>query len=630
MFPKKMAVFILCVMCTAVTISTAADSAKQAVDELIERFWQWRIKEYPLFATGIGEHEFNDRVESLTLATFDRRKLEIDAFLRDIKSIDPNLLAPKDKMNYEVLQNTLLTYTQGHKYKEFTYNAINFLEGPQKGHNSLLSLTPFNTVNDFLTFLKRMSAIAQQIKETQDLLEEAVKVKKTMHAVSIKLVPGQIQKILAIQPTSFYLYTPFNKTLDALTMVNSTYKEQLRMKAKGIIRNEIYGAFRNLSEYISQKYLSNTRNGYGVSSLPGGAEYYEAALKWHLSTDMTPDKVHELGHSEVARIAAEMHKIMEGVQFKGTIKEFINHLKEQPRFFLKTKEDLLNEYRNIIFNRTKQTLPKVFHKEDIPNLPLIVKASESPDEPGGMYYDVSADGKVPGVFVANVFQPDKRPTFDMLALCLHEADPGHHMQISVMLLADLPKFRKFVDYRNYYAVPFQFPFGTSYTEGWGLYAEYLGKELGLYEYPYELFGRYVSEMFRACRLVVDTGLHYKNWTRQEAINYLSDRLTDPLHQIEVEIDRYITWPGQACAYKVGELQILKMRRRAEQALGDKFNVKDFHNIVLKGGSLSLDILHASVNSWIEKTTSSAHRMRQSTFVLLLTTLFMNATHHSLF
>ncbi len=312
---------------------------------------------------------------------------------------------------------------------------------------------------------------------------------------------------------------------------------------------------------------------------------------------MDPQEVHDLGKREVARIWSNMEKVKNEVNFNGTLQEFFQHMRDNKSFYNDSKEHLLKEYRDIVFNHINPKLHKIFSK--FPEKDVQVR--ESPvNDVKGMYVRPSTDGSRPGVFFVNLNSPEERPRFTMVAFSLHEANPGHHFQRSRGIAADFPRFRKEMDSRHYQGPPVLFPEYTSYCEGWALYSEYLGEEIGAYRDQYDLFGRYLEEIHRAARLVVDTGIHVFGWSRQQAIDYMMDNTCDPREQIEIEIDRYITWPGQACGYKIGEIKIKELRKKSEEILMDKFDVKEFHEVMLRNGALPHRLLDKVVTDWINE------------------------------
>lgn len=367
-------------------------------------------------------------------------------------------------------------------------------------------------------------------------------------------------------------------------------------KAKTAV-TKIIAKYRDLKEYLNQTYFRHLRPNFGVNSWDNGTEFYKACLRWHLSLDITPEEVHEKGLKEVERISSEMKKIMVKLQHQGSVKEFFTNVRQNPQFYLQSGQEIIKWYKDRIKNKIEPQLPKFF--KDLPNLPVDVQPNPI-DGIGGQYLAGPPDGSRPGTFQVNVFHPNKSVTIDFMALLLHETIPGHHLQISVASTVKIPDYRKYM--AGYlFTVPYEVPFYTAYVEGWALYAESLGEEMGLYEDDYELMGRYGSEIFRACRLVVDTGLHHFNWTRDKAIEFMLNYTAYSEGEITTEVDRYLTWPGQACGYKIGELKIKELRAKAQKDLGSKFDIRDFHSIILKDGALPLNILTQNVNQWIDET-----------------------------
>ncbi len=376
--------------------------------------------------------------------------------------------------------------------------------------------------------------------------------------------------------------------------ISASEKEVLEKQITTVITENLFDACSELFVFLKEAYLQNTRPSLGVSSLLDGVEFYQACLRWHLSDDVTPQAVHELGLTEVSRVRANVEACIEKAGFHGSIRQFVNHLSGSD--FYHTSEDaLLEEYRVIIQEKISPKLGELFSR--FPDIPVEVSPMAY-DGPGGQYIEASADGTRPGKFQVNLLKPETKPRYSMMALTLHEALPGHHLQHVYNSERCLPSFRTRRDYRRMYAVPLQFPTYTAYVEGWALYAEHLGEEMGLYENVYEQFGRYSEEMLRAARLVIDTGLHIFGWSREQAVCYLSSLTALPLEEIEVEVDRYITWPGQACAYKFGEMKIKQLRQRACQKLGDMFDIKSFHDVILRLGPVPLDILEAEIDKWL--------------------------------
>lgn len=349
-----------------------------------------------------------------------------------------------------------------------------------------------------------------------------------------------------------------------------------------------------MAQFLKNEYLPNTRPHIAISSLPNGRKLYDDYLRWHLSTSISADNLHILGRSEIDRIHGCMKKIMSKQKFNGTIQDYFNSLSMRSEFFLKTKEDIVNRYK-LLIQKIKDKFNTIFR--DYPDLPMDIRPM-SYDGPVAMYIDGSKSGRKHGSFILNLHRLREMPTYQMTALALHEAVPGHHFQRSYSLVSRLPLWKSHSIIDDYFLIPFQFPFNTAYIEGWGLYSEYLGEEMGLYETDYDLMGRYSFEIFRACRLVIDTGIHAKNMTREQGIQLLMKYTGSSLANAQIEVDRYITFPGQACAYKTGEIKILQLRQKAIKVLGASFDIKDFHDTILKTGSVPLEILEQRVDEMI--------------------------------
>jgi uncharacterized protein (DUF885 family) len=394
----------------------------------------------------------------------------------------------------------------------------------------------------------------------------------------------QLEAMVVERPEDSLFFAPVRAFPEGVAPAD---RERLTAAYTAAIRDEVVPAFRRLRNFVRDEYLPKTRSTVAWSALPDGAAWYAFYVQEHTTTDMTPEQIHEVGLNEVARILGEMDGVRQKVGFKGDLHEFFDHLENDPQFYYTQGADLLDGYRTLKV-RIEAALPKlfsVFPKADYEVRE--VEAFRAQSAAGAYYQGASADGSRPGIFYVNTYNLKAQPKFGMETLSLHEASPGHHFQVTIQQeLEDLPRFRRFgSDY-------------TAYVEGWALYAEYIGKELGMFTDPYQWFGRLNDEQLRAMRLVVDTGLHAKGWSREQAIQYMLDNSTLAPTDVESEVERYIAWPGQALGYKVGDLRIQALRHRAEAELGDKFDVRAFHREVLGDGAVPMDVLEAKIERWI--------------------------------
>ena len=366
--------------------------------------------------------------------------------------------------------------------------------------------------------------------------------------------------------------------------------ESLQNSAKELIINKINPAYKALNDFLKNEYLPNSRDSIGIKDVPNGSKYYEELARKFTTTDLTPDEIHEIGWDELRRIRAEMEQIIEDLNWDGDFSSFLNYLRTDSKFYYDNADDLFDAY--LIMSKTiDPLLPKIF--KVFPRAPygVIPIPEETAPFTTTAYYNRPSPGR-PGYFYANLYKPESRPKYEIPVLTVHEAVPGHHFQISIAQeLENVPEFRKHGGI-------------TAFVEGWGLYSEELGEHMDIYDDPYDKFGQLTYDMWRAIRLVVDTGMHYKDWTRDDAIDLFLKNSAKSLLDIENEVDRYIAWPGQALAYKIGQLKILELRTRAEKALGDKYDIKDFHHEVLKRGSLPLELLEFYIDEWIKESLNS--------------------------
>ena len=565
---------------------------KQVIDENIrfEKYlsnqWEQNLKDSPIFASLLGNKNFNQDITSNSIEEFVKNKAKLNKDLINLNSFNYEKLNSDNKLNYKLKRITLNNSIEAAKYPSY-YMSLNQRGGVQS-YDETGDRLVYESKQDYEDWLVRLSKYADNIANTKTNVEEGLEKGYTQPQLVTRQVILQIDNILNSEIED----NPYLKIF--LTADNSFFnegeKEDLINRATLLIKSQIIPAYVDLNNFLKNTYLPNSRSSIGLNGVPEGDKWYEYAARYHTTTDLTPDEIHDIGLKEVLRIRKEMEQIITDLEWDGDFKSFLNYLRTSPRFYYDNPEDLLNAYL-IMAKSIDPLLPKIF--KVFPRAPygVIPIPAESAPYTTTAYYNSPAKGR-PGYFYANLYKPESRPKYEIPVLTVHEAVPGHHFQISIAQeLENVPTFRKYQSF-------------TAFVEGWGLYSEELGEFMNLYDDPYDKFGQLTYDMWRAIRLVVDTGMHYKNWSRQEAIDLFVENTAKSKLDIENEVDRYIAWPGQALAYKIGQLKMLELRNKAEKELGDKYDIKDFHHELLKRGSLPLDILEDYINDWIEESLSS--------------------------
>ena len=555
---------------------------------LFDSEWEWTMQEFPTFASSLGDRRYNDRWTDASIAANERRhRHRVDALER-LRRIDRARLSAADQLNYDLFRKDLEQAIEGHKFRTYLL-PINQRDGVQNS-DELSDQLRFTSVKDYEDWLARLRAFPAYIDQNMELMREGKRAGILWPKITMQRVPAQLDKQITERADDSPFFKPFRTFPNDIPQ---SERDRLTAAARETISTGVVPAFRRLKEYFVSEYLPASYDKVGIWQWQQGAEAYAFDARAYTTTDMTPEQIHEKGLAEVARIRAEMQKIMTQVGFKGTHKEFFKKLRTDGDFYYKKPEDLLNAYR-AISKKIDPHLVKVF--KIIPRMPygvIPIPDKIAPDTTTAYYNQPAADGSRPGYYFVNLYKPESRPKWEMMALSLHEAVPGHHFQIArAMELGEIPEFRRYGGY-------------TAFIEGWGLYAESLGDDMGLYDDPYSKFGQLTYEMWRAVRLVVDTGMHHMRWDRQRAIDYFMDNAAKTEQDIVNEIDRYITDPGQALAYKIGELKFKELRARAKSQLGERFDVRDFHDMVLGSGAVPLDVLERMVDDWIRKQRAAA-------------------------
>lgn len=559
----------------------AADEVAKLHD-LFNRSWETRLRESPMFATSVGRHEYDDRLGSATPADLERRHTYSKSVLAELATIDRAKLPPAEVVNYDMfkqgLENSIASYDLGDYQIAFTADS-----GFHTGFSRLAQEMPMATVKDYENYISRLKAWPRYVREEIALMRIGLKRGMTVPRATLDGYDHTMSAHVVDDVTKSVFWRPFEKFPSTVPAAD---QERLRQEGRIAVMDGAVTGYRELLEFFNKEYLPGARTTLAASELPDGPKYYALKIKEFTTLDLTADEIHKIGLAEVDRIAGEMNAVMKQVGFQGDFAAFLQFLRTDPRFYAKTPEELLMRAAWIA-KEMDGKLPSLF--KTLPRLPYTVEPVPpdiAPKYTSGRYVGPAEGSTQPGIYWVNTFKLDSRPLYNLEALTFHESVPGHHLQISLSReLSDLPNFRRY-------------SYNSAFGEGWGLYCEWLGLEAGFYKDPYSNFGRLTYEMWRACRLVVDTGIHSKGWTRQQAIDYMATRTALPLHEVETEVDRYISWPGQALAYKLGELKIKELRKRAEKALGTRFDVRAFHDVVLGSGAVPLGVLESNVDRWI--------------------------------
>lgn len=552
----------------------AESNAAHDLRKLFDEEWEYAMKDSPTWASALGDRRYDDRWDDMSLAAVARRQAHDKEVLERARRIDPKALPESERLSHELFVRRYALSVEAAPF-HLDLLPIDHRGGIQTA-DELADELSWSDTKSFEDWNARLRAFPAYMKGVTELLREGVRLGVTHPKVVMARVPAQVMKQIVTDATASPFFAPYKHMPEK---VPSAERARLTEEAKRAILSFVVPAFQELDRFLATTYLPACKDDVGAWTLPNGKALYAFAVRRHTTTNKTPEEIHALGLSEVARIRAEMERVKARSGFSGTLDEYFQFLRTDPRFFKKTGEELLVAYRDVA-KRIDPHLSKLFGK--LPRTPYGVSPIPdvaAPDTTTAYYREPAADGSRGGTYMVNLYKPETRPTWEMVALTMHEAVPGHHLQLAIANeQTDLPKFRRFGDYT------------TAYVEGWALYAESLGDEIGMYDDPYAKFGQLTYEMWRAVRLVVDTGIHEKHWSRQQAIDYFVANAPKQKTEIENEIDRYITWPGQALAYKMGELTIKELRRKREARDGAKFDERKFHDQILEHGALPLDIL----------------------------------------
>lgn len=559
-----------------------AEDTATAFQKILDDHWNMSLEENPVFGSRLGLRQYDGRLGQNTQEARDRRLAYNEATLIRLDQIKLDDLDNDGLLNYNIFKRQRVMEREAGKYPGYLFAITNrsgwhmsFAQRP--GNMSFLELA------DYENYLGQLAQYPRYNKENMATLAQAVDRGYTQYCTSMEGYDKSISSHIVNDVTKSAFYAPFR---NFPKKISEAKRQELTKRGTALIKDKIIPAYEKLYKFYTEKYGPNCRKTVGITSLKGGDDYYAHLIRHFTTTEMTPDQIHDKGLSEVKRLRGEMAKIIKKVKFEGSFKDFVTFLRTDPRFYAKNAEDLM-EKAALIAKRMDGQLPKLFgflprNPYGLKEIPLDIAEKTTT----AYYMPSNGDGKTAGNYFVNTSLLKTRPLYTQEALGFHEAVPGHHLQIAIQKELDIPMFRKFSGF-------------TAFVEGWALYSERLGLEVGFYKDPYSDFGRLTYEMWRACRLVVDTGMHTKGWSRQQAIDYMVDNTSLSVHNITTEVDRYITWPGQALAYKIGELSITALRAKAESELGSKFDLRAFHDTVLGNGALPIAILENIVTEWIE-------------------------------
>jgi uncharacterized protein (DUF885 family) len=570
--------------------SAQPGDAAAALGRLFSDYWAYALEDNPLYATQVGEHRFNDRLPVVAPAAQQQRLARERDFLVRLEAIDRDALDESDRTSYDIFARLRHDRIAELEHRSF-FMPITNRSGFHVSFPELPERVPLDTVQDFENYIARLRGFQSYAREHVELMREGIREGFVLPAVVLEGYEAAIEPHVVDDPGQSLLHRAFDRYPD---VIPEPERERLTAAGRQAILESVVPGYREFLRFMTEEYVPAARDDIAAAALPDGHAWYEHRVRAFTTLDTTPEAVHETGVREVARIRGEMDAIIERVGFEGTFAEFLEFLRTDPRFYVDTPGALLREVAYVL-KRMDGELPRLFRT--LPRMPYGIREIPdfiAPRTTTAYYSRPAGDGSRAGIYWVNTYNLPSRPLYEIEALSLHEAVPGHHLQIALQQeLESLPEFRRFAGF-------------TVFTEGWGLYAERLGLEVGFYTDPYSDFGRLTYEMWRACRLVVDTGIHYLGWPRQRAIDFMAANTALTLHNVTAEVDRYIATPGQALAYKTGELEIRRLRERAATALGTNFDLRDFHDVVLGSGAVPLDVLAANVERWIAERTRPAN------------------------
>lgn len=556
--------------------------ASARLQHLLADEWEQRMRDNPLFATHCGDHRFNDRLPVVSEAESERRLAQIQGFLGRLQAIARDALSPADQLDYDLFERELKD-----RIARYTFHThlmpIDKTTGFHVAFAEQPNVVPLRTVEEYESYVARLAGFRAYTQGHIELMRAGMRAGFVPARVALEGAEGSIEPHIVADPTQSVYYKPFVRFPPG---IDEQAQRRLSEAGRAAIADSIVPGYQALLRFVREEYAPAARPEIAASALPDGRAYYEHCVRMYTTLELTPEEVHDTGLSEVRRIREEMEATISKAGFRGAFHEFLHYLRSEPRFYADTPQALL-QHAALIAKRMDGELPGLFSV--LPRTPYGIRPIPdyiAPKTTTAYYFLPSGDGTKAGFYYVNTYDLASRPLYEYEALTLHEAVPGHHLQLALQMeLGGVPNYRRFGGV-------------TAFIEGWALYAERLGLEVGFYQDPYSDFGRLTFEMWRACRLVVDTGMHCLGWTRQQAIDFMAENTALSLLNITNEIDRYIARPGQALAYKIGEIKIRELRTLAERELGSKFDIREFHRILHEDGGIPLNVLEAKVRRWV--------------------------------
>ncbi len=566
------------------------EDRRKALNDIFHDYWEDVLEHNPEFASTIGDNRFNDKVTDYSVKAYNESLERGLNFITRLSEIDPAGLSDQELLGRDLLLRTLVDDQEAAEYKEWEM-PITQMDGIYVEYPDLVTQLSFKTAKDYNDWITRLHAIPHAFSQVIENMAIGIEDKRTPPRYLMEKVLEQVQEMAAQKPEDSPLALPLKHFPDT---VSAADQERIRTEMLSAIQKQVLPAYSRFAGFLKIGYIPACRTEPGISSLPDGTKYYQYLIRHETTTNLTAAQIHQIGLDEVKKDEADMLAIAQKLGFKD-LASFRASLKSNPKLKATSPEALLADYRGYV-SQMQAKLPSLFGH--LPKAPLEVVAMPdflAKNAPPAYYQAGTPDGSRPGRLLVDTYNVTDRNLYSVEAIAYHEAVPGHHLQISIAReLTNIPSFRKFAGY-------------TAYTEGWGLYAEHLGKDVGFYQDPYSDYGRLEADEWRAIRLVVDTGVHSMHWTREQMVQYFHDHSNIGETTIQSEVDRYIAWPGQALAYKIGQLKILELRDRARKALGNKFDIRAFHDAVLDAGPLPLDVLESRIDAWIvSQTHGSAH------------------------